>query len=1159
MSNSSGAGQSTPVLPFLLLAAVAAGGFYLYEKPFESTRPAAEELDTSFAVDTESVRARLWEDPFTAVAEALNASKPASAGDDDRPGSLANQIVKTLERNDVTVVPVMVQHGWYGEDIEQRRRRRYAVLSALGAAGYQPRHSERVSYFNLPETQEFPLVVSGPEGIVPYEWFNPDRTSFDRDLSLEEQPRVLVMWVADGIFDRPLLGLANLLSGLSGAVHESTSEASPNSMHFKIVGPSSSQVLQRMMWEASREATDDICKQFTVLSQEPVEMYSPTATAEEDILLGASLDAINQASERPASQPGESIEECGPPEDSQIEQPQSIAAYFDRVHISFFRTNAGDAQLAKAILIDEFPRRRIFAHDPRHVVVLLSEWDTFYGRALPESFAKILLERRKLFKESPRYLGVDNICASGVCLYSYLRGLDGETPQAKPQGTSAGTSGGAKAAAPPDPTLLERASGEAQYDYLRRLAQEIATDVGDAGLDVKAVGVLGTDVYDKLLVLQALHDRFPRALFFTTDLDARYMHASAYPFTRNLVVASGFGLESELKGNIETPPFRDNYQAATFFAIQLALDRTGVLRKKLNECCDPLLFEVGQDKAYELSTDIDGHTPWLNALIAAVSKQAGDLWNMFRQPLDDINALAGYENSRYLGEQETLEEESSLAKAGLADTARFASFDPSLANGPRRSDDHEPDQSTPIEGALKRAIDSARWNLRMAVGAHGFLLVWTILALLLIAFALFSLMRIARLKPVVNATASGVLILVPPLTLLGIAWLIAAEEPFALSRGVSVWPAEAIRLLACTLSIALLINSYRSLARNATKLDGRYLLWCRRETDVNDRALLTRREDSKRDQHLTNQYWVMERRRTAHTDIASAAQRARSQYLVETSAEHKPLVDVRALWRSYVDAYSNTATGSAAPRTAFWRLAASAIFFAVPVVLIALLSSSLPVRGDTAYYTDKIILALAISAFIMLLLYVLYATLDCRRFIFLLVRRVSDYPSRTLRKFADAHRMSETERMSDLADWLDVHLIANRTRAVATLIYWPFLILLLLWISYSQIFDGWHHPLVHYVLLLTPALLVLGSQIALRSEAEKGRRRALDRMDHKLSGAHGANDAKRVEQLKLLIEEIQGIQEGAFRPISQQPILKALLLPFAGAGGVLALEYLVAN
>ena len=56
--------------------------------------------------------------------------------------------------------------------------------------------------------------------------------------------------------------------------------------------------------------------------------------------------------------------------------------------------------------------------------------------------------------------------------------------------------------------------GRAQYDYLRRLRRPIE-ELGN----VSAIGVVGSDVYDKLLVLRALKPYFPDCVFFTTDLD----------------------------------------------------------------------------------------------------------------------------------------------------------------------------------------------------------------------------------------------------------------------------------------------------------------------------------------------------------------------------------------------------------------------------------------------------------------------------------------------------------------------------------------------------------------------------------------------------------------------------------------------------------------
>lgn len=97
--------------------------------------------------------------------------------------------------------------------------------------------------------------------------------------------------------------------------------------------------------------------------------------------------------------------------------------------------------------------------------------------------------------------------------------------------------------------------------------------------EVKAFGVVGTDVYDKLLLLQALREQLGDVILFTIDLDARMMHHEQFEWTRNIIVASNYGLElndhyqravyQEKKGTL--PAFRDNYQTALFFACRTAL------------------------------------------------------------------------------------------------------------------------------------------------------------------------------------------------------------------------------------------------------------------------------------------------------------------------------------------------------------------------------------------------------------------------------------------------------------------------------------------------------------------------------------------------------------------------------------------------------------
>ena len=155
----------------------------------------------------------------------------------------------------------------------------------------------------------------------------------------------------------------------------------------------------------------------------------------------------------------------------------------------------------------------------------------------------------------------------------------------------------------PDPNLKARAEGQSQFDYLQRLGDRIRQlDAelrlrGDRGIE--AIGVLGFDLYDKLLVLQALRPLLPDAWFFTTDLDALLLHPSAQNVTSNLLVASGFGLQLRPDVQGATPPFRNNYQTGEYLAARVAIrSANGPDKCWLSS---PLLFEIGSSREFQFS------------------------------------------------------------------------------------------------------------------------------------------------------------------------------------------------------------------------------------------------------------------------------------------------------------------------------------------------------------------------------------------------------------------------------------------------------------------------------------------------------------------------------------------------------------------------------
>ena len=115
------------------------------------------------------------------------------------------------------------------------------------------------------------------------------------------------------------------------------------------------------------------------------------------------------------------------------------------------------------------------------------------------------------------------------------------------------------------------------------------------------MGILGSDLYDKLLVLQALRPLVPNALFFTTDLDALVLHPSALTYTRNLLVASSFGLQLRPAVQGETPPFRSSYQTAAFLATRTAIrGMAGAPAAWLK----PRMFEVGSVRAVQFASPV---------------------------------------------------------------------------------------------------------------------------------------------------------------------------------------------------------------------------------------------------------------------------------------------------------------------------------------------------------------------------------------------------------------------------------------------------------------------------------------------------------------------------------------------------------------------------
>lgn len=584
---------------FFLLLLIAAGGFYLYEQPFESSRPKGEPIPLQVLGD-EAIPARMWQDPLGAQ---MRWEQKQSTVIADYKNLLATQS-KASDLRSLKILAIMVFGGNYAEQIESRRRYRYAVLSAMAKAGYGAVDPEHIGVFHIKWPKSFENTkgqsicssINSNDGQssylpIPYEWMEQNQALYTPSTTVS---KVLILWLNDDLFsDHPLCRLTQLIGN-------GKSDNFPEHSTFRVIGPAGSTTLRAMIAEAKKLLVDSTGakKIRDKFFKYDTEIYSATATADAELLLGSSKQVMN---------------ECPPIETTPTELTalRQIECLFNKLGIGFFRTIPSDGMLTQEVgsthnLLGELKRRGVNLANNHHRIALIAEWDTFYGRALPESIIRSFNKLRCSSNNQRQK------CDTGVKRYSYMRGLDGELPPSTIG--SSESSEESKDKSTRNHKHLERASGNQRLDYLRRLANQMVADIASSPeTELKAIGVLGSDVYDKLLVLQALRPRFPRALFFTTDLDVRYTHPVEYPWTRNLLVVSGFGLHLNHTRQGEIPPFRDSYQTSYFFATQLALKQGSsrdARRLWLTDQLKPRLFEIGRWQTVDLSTtETDIHPP----------------------------------------------------------------------------------------------------------------------------------------------------------------------------------------------------------------------------------------------------------------------------------------------------------------------------------------------------------------------------------------------------------------------------------------------------------------------------------------------------------------------------------------------------------------------
>ncbi|WP_447975481.1 hypothetical protein [Nitrospira sp. Kam-Ns4a] len=1063
-----------------IVIASVAGGLWIYWEPLQTSRPADSGTESRRSPVPEQVPARLWQDPLAAAEEheredtsrttsqtiildskarlrppSLEVGPKASHADRHSLKTLANQVWMQRPADSTLALLVMTNGSLTPDAAETRRRDRYAVIAALGTSCFVPADREFIRYVKWKRGAE------EPETLVPFEWFDLRKL---RSCVNDDNPpysRVLVLWINENRVEKePIRALRNLIAQLTTTTPEPTGgrtdepslrdslpqqSVEPHRLLpvvFKIIGPRSSAVLREMLREAWRMPAPSEPDR-----QGDLPLFSPWATASQEIFMVFFGTTDSQA-------------------------PRWLQQQLRRAGIELEHHVLSDLDLSRS-LVRELGRRGIdwstvvdnnAAGDS---IALISEWDTFYARTLSLEFTAAVCEvQRKCLRNGEdekvyltellkRFKSETNLDDLKIKRYYYFGGLDGYQPgkgrskseAKKPEDLAKLLDGGSDR----KETLesLERPEGDPQLDYVSRLADKIARDDRERrracwfwerwpqGCGLKAVGIFGSETYDKLLLLQALRKRLPDTIFFTTDLDARLTHPHEYPWARNLIIASPYGLSLDEKLQRGAPPFRDTYQASTYFAVLRAIERlepaphpcrTGESAQGSAGCLyslkglpptirfldpqTPRIYEVGRNGAVDLTVDASEGLPAYRVL-GLIPVECGSPWFYLRP--DRCQA-------------------------------------PSVRDiHPRR--DAPPDLLDAAEGIFKvgllviTAIASA-WALRPQ--------------------AQDDLRRMKGLVKVAAGSAVAAILIVPLLLADG-----QGGEPFTLSDGVSIWPTEATRVLTALLCVVLLCGGRRWLRTNAETLSWRFAL--------------------NNPQPAGGGSWS----------------------------------NVCARWTEY-----KTHTGSLESHRP-----------SVPVVVAALYALGLsvgwiwgfpfvPSRGQISFWVDRVLyFFVVVPLFLGLTVFVFAVSRHCVGFIQAVTLAPQNWSAPLL--------------PDDLTSYLTIKLIAERTRVIKWIMYFPLVALVCFTLARSAFFDNWGHPAPLIVMWLLLVSLVITSAYRLRRAAEAARRMSLEQL-RRLQLQEGGRNEPRDNTIQRVLDEIQAMRDGAFGSFTEGPVIGTALLALLG-------------
>jgi hypothetical protein len=188
-----------------------------------------------------------------------------------------------------------------------------------------------------------------------------------------------------------------------------------------------------------------------------------------------------------------------------------------------------------------------------------------------------------------------------------------------------------------------------------------------------------------------------------------------------------------------------------------------------------------------------------------------------------------------------------------------------------------------------------------------------------------------------------------------------------------------------------------------------------------------------------------------------------------------------------------------------------------------------------------------------LVFWVADAMLLSRAFILELSRSRREWPAASLERAQTEFGLCA----GTATTWLNLRLVAARTERVANLVWYPSLVIAAMAIAAFTVEFGPFSFASNPVSLSISTLILIAAAFLLRRSAESLRSRAIVWIEdyRSLLLSPQSDKTSEVSQLDRLIDRVAALRDGAFAPYSQQPLVKALLVPAATYGSNLLLEH----